>query len=547
MRKTVPFLLLLVGFLALIPTAEATDREFNITNIIEDGYISLGGGVYTKFNGSVVLYGANNGAVSYRSYVEWNISDLPNFTISNVYFYYEGVVHKTPCNLTTLTTHPSTGVANNTLFWDIGNGTVIASANSFPIAGVEASIQMNAAGVADLQAALTAGQPWYAIGYRGINEAAGGDNRSYIRSLEGVGLAPLLYVEFVGNYSYTFTGAYYENGNVSAGVTVHYSTPTDSGDFLLDGEETVEFSDEPDVFYWDIGGGYARSIYPVENPENFTVTVPDDTFYVYEFTIKDHTGKTGLGDTYLEAYRTINGTETLIERMKLYLGNAIPLNLVYGKTYHLRVLFADDTRYDWGYFVAGGTTSINLILKAVTFTDQAQILYNHIHVEATRNAAGDTITINYLDDRENTDWANITISVRGGGVAFTATRNNNSYTVNWAGANTTLNYIVVINGEHGDYGVWGRSFILDATQTYPAPPLLEDIFGEVHSDFIPFILCIMSLLTFSVSLHEKGLMATMFIASVFKLINWVSWGNDLLLFGWAISIGVALIARGGSN
>ena len=348
-------------------------------------------------------------------------------------------------------------------------------------------------------------------------------------------------------YIYEFSDTYYENGTLCVPpVNVTASGAGYINEFNTSGGKKQYYNPEPEMFYWDIGGGYARYIYSFGS-ENFTVTVPEDTFYVYQFTIKDHTGKTGMGDCFLEAYRTINGTETLIERMKIYLGNPVPLNLVYGRTYHLKVLFADGSRYDWGYFMAGGTDSINLILKGVTFTDQAQILFNHIHVEATRNAAGNIITVNYLDDRENTVWANVTISVRGGGIAYQAARNNDTYTLNWGGANTTLNYIVVVEGEHTDYGAWGRSFILDATHTYPDPPSLEDIFGEVNADFIPFTICMVSLLTFSVAMREKGLIATMFIASILKFINWASWGYDLLVFGWFISIGVALVARGGSN
>jgi len=345
------------------------------------------------------------------------------------------------------------------------------------------------------------------------------------------------------DHGYTFTGTYYENGTRAWGdaVTVTTTGTEYTDEFLVNGTSTQYYTPEPETFYWDIGGGYSRYIFSYGS-ENFTVTIPESTFYVYQFTVKDHTGKTGLGDCYLEAYRAINGTETLVERMKIYIGNPVPLNLVYGRTYHLQVLFADGSRYDWGYFMAGGVDEINLILKAVTFTDQAQILFNHIHVEATRTAT--VVTVNYLDDLNHTTWANTTIRIRNGAVVLEAPRTNSSYTVNWGGADADTGYTVTVAGEHTDYGAWGRSFILDPDETFPDPPSLAGIYGGVDSNFIAWVITMISLLTFSVAFRARGLVATMFIASMLNYLEWASWGYNWLAFGWLIAVGVALTAGG---
>ena len=345
------------------------------------------------------------------------------------------------------------------------------------------------------------------------------------------------------DYQYTFSTPIYENGTTYPNnviVTAHHATGNVELNVTSSGY-VYGTDEEPETFSWDIGGGYARYVFVFEE-ETITVTIPEDTFYVYSFTIKDHTGKTGLGECFLEAYRAINGTETLIERMKIYLGNPVPLNLVYGRTYHLRVLFADGSRYNWGYFLAGGVDEINLILKAVTFTDQAQILYNHIHVEATRTAT--VVTVNYLDDRDNTIWANTTIRIRNGAVVLFAARNNNSYIVNWGGADADTGYMVTVTGLHTDYGTWGRSFILDPGETFPDPPSLVGIYGDVDSNFIAWVITMISLLTFSVAFRARGLVATMFIASILNYIGWASWGYNWLAFGWLIAVGVALTVGG---
>jgi len=542
MRRTVPLIFLLVAFMFLIPGVSATDKDHNFTDITEDGHIKNDGGVYTRDNTANQIIAGFTGGVIYRGYLEFNISGLPNQTIAEIKFYYDGMVYVDDCEITLLTVRPST-TADNALYWGIGNGTIVASEAGFPVAGDQQVIKLSAAAATSLSNALIAGQPWWSIGILSTNETGPGDVRSYFGSTEspGVNPVPTLQVTYLGNYSYTFTGGYYENGTVYGPVDVSYSTPTDEGEFNVDGATNKQFAVEPTMFYWDIGGGYSRYVFSFGS-ENFTVTLPEDTFYVYSFTIKDHTGKTGLGDCFLEAYRAINGTETLIERMKIYLGNPVPLNLVYGRTYHLKILFADGSRYDWGYFMAGGVDEINLILKAVTFTDQAQILYNHIHVEATRTAT--VVTVNYLDDRDNTVWANTTIRIRNGAVVLFAARTNSSYTVNWGGADADTGYMVTVTGLHTEYGTWGRSFILDPDEAFPDPPSLTGIFGDVNPNFIPWVITMISLLTFSVAFRARGLVATMFIASILNYLGWASWGYNWLAFGWFIAVGVALTAGG---
>ena len=347
-----------------------------------------------------------------------------------------------------------------------------------------------------------------------------------------------------GTYKYYIGNPVYEN-NTDAGTVTVTAAMGSNEVFSLSAAEWYYAPTLPTSFYWDIGGGASRYIFITEAEENFTVTLPDNTDYVYGFTVKDFTGKLGEGQGYLEAYRVIGGVETLVTRMAIYQPNPVAINLVYGATYHLQVLFADGSRYDWGYFMAGGTASITVTLKGVTFTDQAQILYNDIHVEATRPAPYTTITVNYLDDRNNTVWANVTIRIRNGAVVLCAPRTNSSYTLNWASANATLGYVVTVEGEHSEYGVWGRSFILDQTQTFPDPPSLSGIFGDVHPDLISLVIVLCVLLTFSVKFQARGLLAAMAMASLLTGIGWASWTYEWLAFGWLIAVAVALTHGGG--
>lgn len=347
-----------------------------------------------------------------------------------------------------------------------------------------------------------------------------------------------------GTYGFYFDNAIYEN-NTDAGlvnVTSHSVNGTET--FPVDAGTWYYSPMMPEAFSWSIGAA-TRWIY-TPDIENFTVTLPYDTYAIYSITVKDYTGKIGDGDSFLEAYRDIGGVETLIERQIIHPGNVVPMSLMVGSVYRLRILFDDGTRYDWGNFVAGSTTTLTVIVRAVEFTDQAQILYNDIHVEATRPTPYTTITVDYLDDLNMTVWANVTIRVRNGAVAVNEARNNATYTYNWAAALANTSYVVTVEGEHTEYGVWGYSKIFDATPTFPAPPSLTGIFGGVSPDLLAYLITVISLITFSKALQARGLMATMFVASVLSFIGWASWTWEYLVFGWFIAITAAL-TMGGSE
>ena len=544
MRKlTVSFLLVLIAFILFIPGVGATDREYNNTPA-EDGLIRKSGAVYTRFNSGPAMQTGRVDPVIDRGYMEIDISGLPNITITDIMFYYDGLENNNDSRIVGITIRPSIS-ANNTLFWAIGNGTIYADPAGFPVVGDQQVVTLNGSAIASLQAALTAGQTWWAIGFISEDEV-GAMTRAQIAASEHAtpNPVPTIFVGFQGNYTYVFDGGYYENGTDYGLINVEYSTPTDDGDFNVNGSTTKQFNVEPELFYWDIDGGLARYIYSFGS-ENFTVLMPEDTFYTYGFTIKDYTGKSGIGDAYLEAWRAF-GAETLVERMKIIQPNPTPLNLVFGKTYHLYILWADGTRYDWGYFLAGSDTSNTIIARSTTFTDQAHMIYQTIRVEATRSADGGTITVDYNDTRDNTVWANVTITQRGGGVMLQATRNNSTYTLNWASANTSLGYIVAVTGEHGDYGEWGYVMVFDPTETFPATPSLTGIFDVgLGANLGGWVITVAAMLGFSKTLKTRALLVGSAVATLLNYIGFASWTINQLIFAWFFSIVVAL--AGGSE
>lgn len=360
------------------------------------------------------------------------------------------------------------------------------------------------------------------------------------------GVDTIFYVYARPTYEYVFSDTYFENSTLYVPpVNVTYTELGINKEFNTSGGYTLLTGTNIESFYWNIGGGYVRRIYSVES-ENFTITMPEGTFYAYGFTVKDYTGKLGLGNAYLEAYRTINGTETLVERMKIVQPNPTVLNLVFGRTYHIQVLFADGSRYDWGYFLAGTDTTNIIIIRSTDFTDQAHMIYNIIQVDAQRSADGVTITVDYNDTRADTVWANVTIQRRGGAVVLNAARNNDTYTLNWASADPDYGYIVSINGEHGDFGEWGYVWIFDEDETFPDAPSLDGIWDwGLGANLGGWLTVMVAVLGFSKVLKARALIAGIAVATLTNYIGFSVWSQNQLIFGWVFAVVVALASGGG--
>jgi len=514
---------------------EATE----INTITEDGHIKYDDPGYTRVNNLDWIATTT----SYQGYIEWNLTDsgIPHTAVIDAvqFRYYRYSSDNTSFKIYDCTVQPSVA-ANSALWAEMGGGNNYGTFGSSDATNTWYTVALEGTAAADLQAAITANQTWFAIAAPNRNVAS-----SYISSDER-GYPAELHVTWhlSSDYAFYFDDAVYENGTDAGTVTVTASLVDDSEDFSVSGEDWWYSPTLPTAFSWDIGGGAARYLY-VTDSENFTVTLPDGTDYSYGFTVKDYTGKSGLGDSYLEAYRMINGTETLVERMKITQPNPTALNLVYGKTYHVKILYADGSRYDWGYFLAGADTSNTIIARSTTFTDQAHFIHQTIRVEATRSGDGSTITVDYNDTRDRTTWSNVTITRRGGGTVFEATRSNSSYTLNWASANASLGYIVAVAGVHGDYGEWGYVRIFDPAETFPATPSLEGIYDfGLGANLGGWVITVAAMLGFSKALRSRALLVGAAVATLLNYIGFATWTTNQLIFAWFFSIAVALAAGG---
>lgn len=516
-----------------------------------DGYVLKNGAVYTNFD-SNDLYAENNAGVIDRTWMRWDISSIPDTAyVTRIEFRYEGTV-ATPGGigiLTNMTSDPS-GLTAQQRYDAVAAGDTIYEAPTTWATGTDQSVTIGDDHDADCQGlmnVLSGGQNWYAIGFKLKTEPTPYTIRLKASNDAAADPKPTLYVEYyaAAPYAFYFDDAVYENGTDAGAVTVHASGETIAETFTVDGADWWYSPTLPELFYWDLGGGYGRVMYVAGAEENFTVTLPESTFAAYGFTVKDYTGKLGLGPAYLEAYRTV-AAETLIERGRIYPGNPVPLNLAVGRTYHLKILWSDGSRYDWGYFVALSDTSVDLIVRGALFEEQAYTIGRFITVQAARPNAT-SITVDYADSRAHTVWLNITIRVRNGAVATQQSFTTDTVAYTWAGAGAGTDYAVTVNGQHQDQGEWGYGKILDAEVAFLPDPDLGTAFTFGPLDLggiLAYILTVTTLLSFSYVYGLRGLLAAMAVASMMSFIGWASWSYNLLALGWFFSV-VANLAGGG--
>jgi len=543
MKRALTLALIILLLIPILPIVEAREPT-DVIGIVEDGYILRDLGGDTKVNTTANLYtGAILGDPDYyRSYIEFNISDIPDTAIiDRVDFVYQLATASTyDMAIRQMALQPSVSTDAD-IFDDAGDGVIYkADFCNYATYATNTWITITLTGAAaDLENNLAV--DWFAIGTKESNIG----QKPNIKSSE-TAYDPYIkvYYHLATDYEYGFTDSYFENGTITTGVIVTASDSF-SENFNNSGGDTQYYPSVPSHFTWSIGGGITRTIHVVEE-EDITVTLPDGTDYVYTFTIRDFTGKTGIGQSYLEAWRVINGVDTVIERMPIQQPNTVPLNLVYGKTYRLRILYADGSRYDWGYFVAGATSSLTLTIRATAFTDQVQIIYNDIFVEATRTTTGLNITVNYNDTRTNTIWANVTIRVRGGAVVVTQDYAIDSFTLDWDLANASLGYVVTVQGLHDDYGTWGYSRIFDQSETFADAPDLTGIFdfgltGDVGAWVISFLV----LLTFSKAMKARAVIAMVAMLTLLRYIGWSTAPWTYFYGYWLIAILISAGTGGG--
>jgi len=447
--------------------ADMLSPEILDDDITEDGYLDS---AQVRYNTSDFIRTSNpaGAGLTYRGYAEWNISVIDDTAnISKVYIKIKSYNSHNACDINQIEFQPSTA-SNLTLWVDIQNGTdygsvPVSSANEINI------IDLGSNAVTDLDNNLAS--DWFAIGF--YNDTEPSDVRIF--SEEG-GYSPILIVySDLGNYTFTFNGLYYENGNFSGSVEL--SAYDSEGTYIVDvnGSRQLGFDELPILFSFPINS-HVRRIYAFENNETFYLFIPDEAYSNYEFDIDDYTGKSGEGAFYLESYRSINGTFRMIERMKvLDAVNDVPLTLVTAQTYRLLIRFADDSTYVFGFFVSGIDPTPILSITEMEFGEQSHTVYQYILAEATRPNATH-VKMAYEDDTPDFDtiMVNFTVTLRNGSLFYNSSQSGSqSLVFNWYGADNETDYVVELWADHQYHGEIEQKWVLDYSRAFGTFPNLN--------------------------------------------------------------------------
>jgi hypothetical protein len=236
-------------------------------------------------------------------------------------------------------------------------------------------------------------------------------------------------------------------------------------------------------------------VYVNEPGETITVFMPEADYATYEFDVRDYTGKLDA-NAYLEAWRVVNSTESLIDRSRILDAvNDVPLSLVQYAVYNLRVVFSDGTIYVFGYLVTGVDPTPTISIQNIQWGDQAHTTSTYITMDSTRPSPT-TILASYLDQTPadySTTLVTLTITYRDGTVLYTTNQaDSKSVVFSWSNANATRDYVVRITAAQAYFGEISRVWVLDASRSFAAFPDL-DALGSWGFDTT-------NLLTFGVSL-----------------------------------------------
>lgn len=534
------FILLLILSSAIVIAPASADLIPSVvldeSEIIGDAYIRSDFARYPLAN---LMMGKPAAAVI-RSYIDFDTTSIPN----------DAVVYKveltfkvnawTAGDFLKVNEMSATGTSLSDIncYNAIGAGDNYYTAPGAYSAGTWYTINLGADAAADFTSHLAA--DWFSVGLQSTDEGSGTLD---IFSEEDAGSEPYISVYYYQSIYYYFS-AKYENGTATTIlVTASSSDGTDSFNVTTD---TIEaFTIRPTVFSWTPSAGLTRFIYPIGDTENFTVTLPNSTPEVYSFTLRDYVGIVGDGDCYLESWRVIGGTDTLIERNLIWNSETTtPLVLENNKVYSIKIRRNTGVLVkDFGQFVPVGADPPTLSITSFSFDQYYQPATNWISVNATRNApAFTTITIGYADSLLMTTLATLSITNRtSGAVVYTANSTDDAHLFSWGAAGATTTYVAQLNMTHTYYGWVSKTWILDGKFT---PGTVPDFsVGGISNDFLStFIVFGVFAGIATVVNKTTALMSAAAVAAMLKVVGMfpgVGWEGIFLGGIFAVAIGLS--------
>jgi len=551
LKKTVP-ILILIAIITFIIACSATTKgtmtqPITINTPIYDGDITENpAGVYTRTTNFQFIrtYGGPT-AANFTGFVKFNTVTIPdNATINMIEFRY--YVSTAPAQGSTMRMrdlqHDPQTAGDQTVFEDALNGSIYATV--YPLfQGNWYQTNLSWAACVDMENLL--GANWFAIGTEYMNTSI-----LQFRSMEHAN-TPKIIVHYTNtNYNYTFRGLYGENATFQGSINVTGYDLDGSYEFTVNRSYVAGFDQRPLLFTFDVNGSTQRRLYTIADVETFFLFLPESPHYVYEFTIRDYTGLIGLQAAYLEPRRSVNGTEYMMERMRVQeTVNAVPLTLSYGKVYTLRMYFIDGSTYAFGFFVAGVDPTPILNIRDLAFSRRAQLTYSHVTAEATR-PTWTNIIVNYNDSLAQTNLVEVWVNYRNGTNAWYSNSTADNVQFNWGAAVNITDYVVELSSNHTFFTQLNFTWYLGGAHTHPNVPSFA-IFGTWGgipgaSMFPAMIIVTVALIFSAYTLPEAGIVLCG-VTAVLRYIDWITLDWDLIMLALGLSVIMAVLFRRGKG
>jgi hypothetical protein len=524
--KWATLLVALLLVLALIPASDAAiTPNYSMTSPYS-GYVQNNVRYLTTIK-------ASTGPPDAHGFMQWDTTSIPdNATITSATLTLDQITN--PVAVDTLiraVAHKPSTASNATVYNDVGAGAVYGT---IPFADSGATVYtLTAQAATDLEADLAA--DWFAVGFTNAGGWA-----SFLSNTTCT--LEVLYYYTTIHYAFS---AKWENGTATT-VTVTSNSIDGNDAFTVGTNTTRGFTVRPVAFTWNTPMGDARYIYPVADTGSFTIFQPVGTCYNYEFTIRDYARRM-TGTCYLEAYT--NGV--LNQRVIIVSGNPTPMNLDYGQTYNIQVLFGDGTRFNWANMVASTTLTKTISIMGLNFDSTAHFISQFITVQVT--ATGGDIYVLYEDTKLGTIWANVTIRIRNGAVVYTNQSNANIELWHYVGlANTT--YTVSIAGNNQRLTLWGYTKDVNGAESFPSAPIIG-VGGlgwtlgvlDLTNALATVISFIAGIAVFSFQWRRISVLVVAAMASIFTWIGLATWSYELLAVVWLVGFGVLLVVPSGGD
>lgn len=292
------------------------------------------------------------------------------------------------------------------------------------------------------------------------------------------------------------------------------------------------YSDNTTRYYWIDPSELISSIYifKADDPSSYLINFLDYTGILQTY-------------PYVTAQTYINGTLFTVEKCKADEQNNIILSLIPGSKYELTI-GNEDTNYIYGDFLATGSTSVQLILRAVELPKETILIYKYLTFYAYRNFTSNTITFFYNDTKLDTTSLSLVIYDSDGLEAYSDTYTADTVTLAWTGGTNTTSYNIQVTVEHGDYGTVEWSQYL-ASQFGGSVAMFDFSFlGDWSFDMtylFPTILILFAACCFSALNAEVGAIIVSIIAILLTIIGWIPIPVGSLVAAFALSILMALV------